>query len=54
MKAFLVWFMYDHYCQGYEDAREYALVYATSFIAATIKIKGKYRNAREFENMPIE
>ena len=50
---YLIKFTYDHYCQGYEDAVEYLLVYASSFEVACEKIPHKYRCARDFENLTI-
>lgn len=54
MKAYLIKFVYDSYCQGYEDATEYALVYAVYFEDACKKIQAQYKNARDFENLTIE
>lgn len=56
MKAYLIQFTYDHYCQGYENATIIVLVYAVSFINAIGKIQATndYRNARDFENLTIE
>ena len=54
--VYLVRFTYDHYCQGYEDASETVLVHAPSFFQACEKIikEGKYRKARDFENLTIK
>lgn len=51
---YLISFTYDHYCQGYENVELTVLVYACSFNYACDKIKKKYRNARDFENLTIE
>ena len=57
MKAYLIQFTYDHYCQGYEDATISLMVYAGDFEEACEKIEqnfSEYRNARRFENLTIE
>lgn len=54
MKAYLIQFTYDHWCQGYEDATINVLVYAYSFDGACIKISTTYENARGFVNLTIE
>ena len=54
MKAFLIQFTYDHYCQGYEDAIISVLVYAEDFQSAILKIATIYENARYFKNLTIE
>lgn len=53
MKAFLIRFTYDHYCQGFEEAEETVLVYAKYFVTACVKIKSRYINARDFRNLTI-
>jgi len=53
MRYFLIRFQYDHWCQGYEDAYETVLVEETNFDDACEKIKDKYRNARDFENLTL-
>jgi hypothetical protein len=54
MKAYLIQFTYDHWCQGYEDATISVLVYASTYGVACKKISVKYKNARYFENLTIE
>lgn len=56
MKAYLIQFTYDHWCQGYEDATITVLVYASSYSFACSRISNlpEYRNARDFENLTIE
>jgi len=53
MRAFLIYFEYEHYCQGYEWEWEYQLVYARDFPHACGKIALKFKNAREFQNKTI-
>ena len=53
MKYYLIGFTYDHYCQGYEDADLTVLVEERSFMKACEKIIGKYKNARNFENLTL-
>ena len=56
MKACLIQFTYDHWCQRYEDATITVLVYVVSFNIATLKIakETKYENARNFVNLTLE
>jgi hypothetical protein len=54
MKMYLIRFVFDNYCQGYEDATDSVLVYATDFWSACDKIQVKYRRARDFVNLTIE
>jgi hypothetical protein len=51
---YLVEFHYDAYCQGWEDAWTFVLVYANSFEEACAKIKEDYDNASQFKNKTIQ
>ena len=58
MNNIIVWlvkFKYQHYCQGYETARETVLVHATSFEQACVKItnSGIYQSPENFESKTI-
>ena len=53
MKMFLIDFEYDHYCQGYENARDTMLVFAYTYEQAKGMIGDKYRNARSFVNKTV-
>ena len=53
-KLYLVHFTYDHYCQGYEEAKVYVLVHAMNWGEACAKIRYEFENARNFENYTIE
>lgn len=53
-KQYLIGFYFDAYCQGYEEAYQYALVTASSFEAACTKIGTKFYRARDFTNLTIE
>lgn len=50
MKAYLIRFTYDYYCQGYEETEKQVLVYAENVFEACKKIEEKYPNARDFFN----
>ncbi len=52
---FLIRFIHDHYCQGYEDARETVLVKAPDFHRAKMQIIDSYRytNPRDFVDLTI-
>lgn len=53
---YLVYFEYDHYCQGYEDAHERILVRdAESFDEACRQImtNGEWERPRNFKNKTI-
>ena len=52
-KLYLVRFVYDHYCQGYEDATRTMLVMARDYDDAIAKIREHFRGARHFENLTI-
>lgn len=54
MKAYLIRFQHEVYCQGYEEAVETLLVYANSYAEACYKIEAKYEDAQLFENLTIE
>lgn len=57
MKAYLIQFDYEYYCEGYEWARgEKLLVYADSFEEACDKIKKNvmYDNVANFKNYTVE
>lgn len=54
MKQYLIRFVYDFYCQGYEDATETVLVRAGTYQEACRKISVAYRNARDFFNLTLE
>ena len=51
--GYLINFVYDHYCQGYEDEHMTVLVYADTFAAACEKIKIEYLNARYFKDRTL-
>jgi hypothetical protein len=51
--GYLIAFVYDHYCQGYEDSPMTVLVYADTFDNACEKIKVEYLNARYFKNRTV-
>jgi hypothetical protein len=53
LKAYLVTFTYDAYCQGYEEATLDRLVYASSFEQACNVIKLDFYNARDFQNSTL-
>jgi hypothetical protein len=53
LKQYLVTFTYDAYCQGYEEATEDRLVYASSFEQACNVIKLDFLNARDFQNSTL-
>ena len=50
LKAYLVTFTYDAYCQGYEELTVDRLVYAGSFGQACEIIKLGFYQARDFQN----
>ncbi len=52
---YLIFFTYDYYCQGYENAQITVLVEAPDFYRATQKIinTSKYLRARDFKNMTV-
>lgn len=54
MKAYLIQFTYEHYCQGYEDATISILVYAENYYIACTKIRNAYRKAKDFVNLTLE
>ncbi len=54
MKAYLIRFQHEVYCQGYETETETVLVYADNFYVACIKIANKYKDAQLFENLTLE
>ena len=53
MKAFLVKFVYDYYCQGLEEGSKTLLIYADSYQLAVEKVETSFfwKNARDFENL---
>lgn len=51
MNQYLIKFTYDAYCQGYEEAQEYALISANTFEQARNVITMKFYNAKNFENL---
>ena len=54
MTDLLIRFKYDFYCQGYDDAVETVLVKKVfTFEEACAKIKKKYLNARDFEDLTL-
>ena len=53
LKQYLVTFTYDAYCQGYEEATENRLVYASTFDQACNVIKLSFYNARDFQNSTL-
>jgi hypothetical protein len=53
LKAYLVTFTYDAYCQGYEEATEDRIVYANTFEQACNVIRMNFCNARAFQNSTL-
>jgi hypothetical protein len=55
MKAFLITFMCEIYCQGWESAHPTVLVYADTFEEACSKIKAddNYSQPEYFQNLTI-
>ncbi len=54
MKAYLIHFTFDYYCQGVEEGTVSYLVYAYSLQEAIRKILFKFPTARGFEQRTIE
>ena len=54
MKNYLIRFVYDQYCPGYDDATETVLVYSDSFWNACNRIRLQYKYAGDFINLTIE
>jgi len=53
MNIYLIRFRYTGWCQGPEDMTETVLVYAYSFGQACEKIKMKYEDVRDIENLTL-
>jgi hypothetical protein len=52
-RQYLIKFIYDGWCQGYEKMDETLLVTALSYKTACVRIKEEYDNARGFVNKTL-
>jgi hypothetical protein len=53
MNIFLIRFRYTGWCQGPDDRTETILVYADSFHEACMKLKRRYGDIENIENLTL-